>query len=148
MNNIFFDALYLKEIFIFLGIPLFVMFVVFFIGACIYSITKKKKDHNYHYTMKFYSLLFAVVVCAFLLAISIAFSFNLIKDMDYNTLLTQYKILYIFILIFPLFSLIFLIMYMVLLFKCHKKKKHLYETDDVLLIDEYENEKDSEEEVI
>lgn len=146
--NMFFGVPYLKEIFIFLGIPLLVLFIAFFLGIGIYSIKTKKKDENYHYNMKFYSLLFAVVVCAFLLAISIAFSLNFTKSMDYNSLLRQYQILYIFILIFPLFSLMFLIMYMMLLFKCHKKKKHPYTIDSVLVIDKDGKEKHVEIEVI
>lgn len=146
--NMFFGVPYLKEIFIFLGIPLLVLFIAFFLGIGIYSIKTKKKDENYHYNMKFYSLLFAVVVCAFLLAISMAFSFNFIKDIDFNSLLSQYQILYIFILIFPIFPLIFLVMYMVLLYKCHKRKKHFYMTDSVLVIDKYGKEKYVEIEVI
>lgn len=146
--KLFFNIPYLKDIFTFLGVPLIILFIVFFFSIGIYYFKTKKKDEKYYYNMKFYSLLFAVVVCAFLLAISIAFSINFVKDMYFDNLLMQYKVLYIFISLFPVFPLVFLIMYMVLFYKSHKQKKYSYVTDNVLVIDKDGKEKYVEIEVI
>ena len=147
--KIIYDMPYFKEIIVFFAVPLLVVLLSFCIGLDIYSIKTKNKDAHYNYIMNFYSLLMAVIVCAFLTALSFGFSISFIKSLIEKNLVEQYKFLYYFGFAFPILPIVSLVFFMIKFYKNHKEKKHRYTIDNIKILDDkVKNNNDDEIEVL
>ena len=69
---------YLKEVFNYILIPVFIVLLIVVVGLVIYA--KKEKDHTtekYNYTMNFWSYLMCIILSAALFAIALSFVVSL-----------------------------------------------------------------------
>ncbi len=99
---------YLKQIFSYILIPVFIVLLVIIIGLFIY--TRVEKDHTterYNYTINFWSYLICLLLSATLFAIALSFVISLYKSIDGREV-DNTKLIYL-VYLSPLIPLVFLI---------------------------------------
>lgn len=112
--KIFYDIPYMKDIMLYVLIP--VLAVIIIVGTCLFVYSNHHKDHDdphYNFVMDFWSSLIGIIVTGAILAIAVGFSVAMTEKMREYGLVEEKKILYYLLKYFVILPFIFVFWYIV-----------------------------------
>ncbi len=115
----------LEKVFWYVIIPLIIVLVFFYLFIFIYDRKEKKTNSEHNYVINYFGNIISIIFGAAFLGVTIGFSGAFIKTLQDYGMMNENQFLYYFVMIFPVFPLIFLLYFIRKFMKNIKAKEKL-----------------------